>query len=72
MYTRYSKHELMHWRPVTVAMAKKHEKYLAFLSYDKNVVIYCHQELGPNKHGLVTYIQVNVYIGNTLPWLNGG
>ena len=21
--------------------------------------------LGPNKHGLVTYIQVNVYIGNT-------
>ena len=23
-------------------------------------------ELGPNKHGLVTYIQVNVYIGNTL------
>ena len=28
--------------------------------------------LGPNKHGLVTYIQVNVYIGNTLSWLNGG
>ena len=26
--------------------------------------------LGPNKHGLVTYIQVNVYIGNTLSWLN--
>ena len=28
--------------------------------------------LGPNKHGLVTYMQVNVYIGNTLSWLNGG
>ena len=28
--------------------------------------------LGPNKHGLVTYIQLNVYIGNTLSWLNGG
>ena len=28
--------------------------------------------LGPNKHGLVTYIQVNVYIGNTLSRLNGG
>ena len=28
--------------------------------------------LGPNKHGLVTYIQVNVYIRNTLSWLNGG
>ena len=28
-------------------------------------------KLGPNKHGLVTYIQVNVYIGNTLSWLNG-
>ena len=31
--------------------------------------------LGPKKHGLVTYIQVhfvNVYIGNTLSWLNGG
>ena len=28
--------------------------------------------LGPNKHGLVTYVQVNVYIGNTLSWLNGG
>ena len=28
--------------------------------------------LGPNKHGLVTYIQVNVYIGNTLSWLNRG
>ena len=28
--------------------------------------------LGPNKHGLITYIQVNVYIGNTLSWLNGG
>ena len=27
--------------------------------------------LGPNKHGLVTHIQVNVYIGNTLLWLNG-
>ena len=27
---------------------------------------------GPNKHGLVTCIQVNVYIGNTLSWLNGG
>ena len=31
-----------------------------------------HRELGPNKHGLVTYIQVNVYIGNTLSWLNSG
>ena len=29
-------------------------------------------KLGPNKHGLVTYIHVNVYIGNTLSWLNGG
>ena len=28
--------------------------------------------LGPNKHGLVTYIQVNVYIGNTLSWHNVG
>ena len=28
--------------------------------------------LGPNKHGLVTYIQVIVYIGNTLSWLIGG
>ena len=28
--------------------------------------------LGPNKHGLVTYLQVNVYIGNMLSWLNGG
>ena len=27
---------------------------------------------GPNKHGLVTYIQVNEYIGNALSWLNGG
>ena len=27
--------------------------------------------LGPNKHGLVTYMQVNVYIENTLSWLNG-
>ena len=26
--------------------------------------------LGPNKHGLVTYIQVNIYIGNMLSWLN--
>ena len=25
-------------------------------------------QLGPNKHRLVTYIQVNVYIGNTLSW----
>ena len=31
-----------------------------------------HKHLGPNKHGLVTYIQVNVCIGNTLSWLNGG
>ena len=31
----------------------------------------CGLYLGPNKHGLVTYIQVNVYIGNTLSWLNG-
>ena len=31
-----------------------------------------HKNLGPNKHGLVTNIQVNVYIGNTLSWLNGG
>ena len=31
-----------------------------------------HTNLGPNKLGLVTYIQVNVYIGNTLSWLNGG
>ena len=29
-------------------------------------------QLGPNKHGLVTYIQVNVYIGNMFSWLNGG
>ena len=29
-------------------------------------------DLGPNKHGLVTYIQINVYIGNTLSLLNGG
>ena len=28
--------------------------------------------LGPNTHGLVTYIQVKVYIGNMLSWLNGG
>ena len=28
--------------------------------------------LWPNKHGLVTYMQVNVYIGNKLSWLNGG
>ena len=29
--------------------------------------------LGPNKHGLVTYIQVNVSnIGNMLSWLDGG
>ena len=28
--------------------------------------------LGPNKHGLVTYIQVNVNIGNTVSWLNMG
>ena len=28
--------------------------------------------LGPNKDGLVTYIQVNVYIGNMLSWLNDG
>ena len=27
--------------------------------------------LRPNKHGLVTYMQVNVYIENTLTWLNG-
>ena len=27
--------------------------------------------LRPNKHGLVTYVQVNVYIGNKL-WLNVG
>ena len=27
--------------------------------------------LGPNKHRLITYIQVNVYIENTLSWLNG-
>ena len=33
--------------------------------------VYCF-ELGSNKHGLVTYIQVNVYIRNTLSWLNGG
>ena len=26
----------------------------------------------PNKHGLFTYIQVNVNIGNTVSWLNGG
>ena len=31
-----------------------------------------HHSLGPNKHGLVTYIQVNVYIGNAMSWLNGG
>ena len=30
------------------------------------------RNLGPNKHGLVTYIQINVYIGNTLSLLNGG
>ena len=30
------------------------------------------RDLGPNKDGLVTYIQVNVYIGNMLSWLNGG
>ena len=28
--------------------------------------------LGPNKHRLVTYIQVNVYTGNMLSWLIGG
>ena len=28
--------------------------------------------LGPNNHGLFTYIQVNVFIGNTSSWLNGG
>ena len=33
---------------------------------------YLRNYLGPNKHGLVTYIQVIVYIGNTLSWLNGG
>ena len=31
-----------------------------------------HLSLGPNKHGLVTCIQVNVNIGNSLLWLNGG
>ena len=31
----------------------------------------CPNTLGPNKHGLVTYIQVNVFIGNMLSWLNG-
>ena len=29
-------------------------------------------KLGPNKHGLVTYVQVNVNIGNKLSWLDGG
>ena len=28
--------------------------------------------VGPNKHRLGTYIQVNVYNGNKLSWLNGG
>ena len=28
-----------------------------------------HSDFGPNKHGRVTYIQVNVYVGNTLSWL---
>ena len=28
--------------------------------------------LGPTKHRLVTYVQVNVYIGNPLSWLDGG
>ena len=36
------------------------------------VTISAYIKLGPNKHGLATYIQVNVYIGNTLSWLNGG
>ena len=30
------------------------------------------RQLGPNKQGLVTYIQVNVSIGNTLSWLGQG
>ena len=30
------------------------------------------RDLGPNNHGLVTYIQVNVYVGNMLSWLNRG
>ena len=38
------------------------QSLLSFYAYD----------LRPNKHGLVTYIQINVYIGNTLSWLNGG
>ena len=41
--------------------------YLCFISF-----LYLDLYLGPNKHGLVTYIQVNVYIGNTFSWLNGG
>ena len=31
---------------------------------------YAHYNLGPSKHGLVTNIQVNVYIGNTLSRLS--
>ena len=46
------------------------EKGLFFFITDSRISV-CFR-LGPNKHGLVTYIQVSVYIGNTLSWLNGG
>ena len=36
-----------------------------------SAILHLHRfRLEPNKHELVTYIQVNIYIGNTLSWLN--
>ena len=40
-------------------------KYQQFSAENKPKVL-----LRPSIHGLVTYIQVNVYIGNTLSWLS--
>ena len=41
--------------------------------FDASLAIrHIYVQLRPNKHRLVTYIQVNVYIGNMLSWLNGG
>ena len=51
-----------------VCFVALHPKSKAMVMAERSV----HLTLGPNKHGLVTYIQVNVYIGNTLLWLNGG
>ena len=54
-------------RPPRGLNKKASEKYPLFITYRVDAYLY----LGPSIHGLVTAIQVNVYIGKTLSRLSG-